>query len=203
MRIPAIATLLILAALAAAADEPAAIAPAEVERTVAAMFRNAPAELQPRLLQDETQQLCSQFHDDPPEDVAEQITATERSAITYPADGTLLGDWRRGAGIAEAGGGGQFSDDPGKPNGGNCYACHEMATAEVAYGTLGPSLKGYGRRRNFEAKAVRAAYARIFDAQSVHACSSMPRFGYHKFLTIEQIKDLTAYLMSPDSPVNN
>ena len=30
----------------------------------------------------------------------------------------------------------------------------------------------------------------------------MPRFGTNKILTIEQIKDVVALLMSPDSPVN-
>ena len=30
----------------------------------------------------------------------------------------------------------------------------------------------------------------------------MPRMGANKFLTIEQIKDLVAYVMSPESPVN-
>jgi sulfur-oxidizing protein SoxX len=30
----------------------------------------------------------------------------------------------------------------------------------------------------------------------------MPRFGYHEFLSEQQIKDVVAYLMSPDSPVN-
>jgi sulfur-oxidizing protein SoxX len=30
----------------------------------------------------------------------------------------------------------------------------------------------------------------------------MPRFGTNNVLTIDQIKDLTALLMSPDSPVN-
>ena len=30
----------------------------------------------------------------------------------------------------------------------------------------------------------------------------MPRFGTNKILTIEQIKDLVALLMSADSPVN-
>ena len=40
-------------------------------------------------------------------------------------------------------------------------------------------------------------------AQSVLPCSSMPRFGAHKFLTEQQIKDVTAYLFDPASPVNN
>jgi sulfur-oxidizing protein SoxX len=30
----------------------------------------------------------------------------------------------------------------------------------------------------------------------------MPRFGANKILTIEQIKDIVALLMSTDSPVN-
>jgi sulfur-oxidizing protein SoxX len=30
----------------------------------------------------------------------------------------------------------------------------------------------------------------------------MPRFGHQGFLSVDQIKDVTAYLMSPDSPVN-
>jgi L-cysteine S-thiosulfotransferase len=33
-------------------------------------------------------------------------------------------------------------------------------------------------------------------------CSNMPRFGYHKFLSEQQIKDVTAYLFDPQSPVN-
>jgi hypothetical protein len=30
----------------------------------------------------------------------------------------------------------------------------------------------------------------------------MPRLGASKFLTVDQIRDLVAYVMSPDSPVN-
>jgi sulfur-oxidizing protein SoxX len=30
----------------------------------------------------------------------------------------------------------------------------------------------------------------------------MPRFGYHKFLSEEQIKDVVALLFAKDSPVN-
>ena len=69
-------------------------------------------------------------------------------------------------------------------------------------GTLGPSLKGYGAARASDAAAVRAVYDRIYDSQAVLACSQMPRFGAAKFLSIEQIKDLVAYVVSPDSPVN-
>ena len=115
----------------------------------------------------------------------------------------MIGDWKKGEKIAQNGRGGQFSDEPGTERGGNCYACHQMATAEVSYGTLGPSLTGYGKTRKFNAAETKAAYAKIYNAQSVLPCSNMPRFGFHKFLSVEQIKDLTAYLMSPDSPATN
>jgi sulfur-oxidizing protein SoxX len=42
----------------------------------------------------------------------------------------------------------------------------------------------------------------VFNAQAVMPCSQMPRFGYHKFLTEKQMKDVVAYIFSPDSPVN-
>ena len=64
-----------------------------------------------------------------------------------------------------------------------------------------PSLKGYGAARASDAAAVRAVYDKIYDS-AVLACSQMPRFGAAKFLSIEQIKDLVAYVVSPDSPVN-
>ena len=77
---------------------------------------------------------------------------TERlDAVVLPGDGEYLGDWERGAEVAGNGRGLQSSDDPTQPNGGNCYACHQLAPDEVAYGTLGPSLTGYGARGQSEA----------------------------------------------------
>jgi L-cysteine S-thiosulfotransferase len=199
-RIAIIAVALLPLAPPAKADE--GIAPGAVEAAVAGMFRNAGPEWQSRVVQDETQKVCSQFRNNPPAAEAEKIVAREKASLVLPADGNVLGDWKKGEAIAEMGSGGQFSDDPTKPNGGNCYACHQMAAAEVAFGTLGPSLQGYGRTRNFTPEAARAAYAKIYNSQSVVACSNMPRFGHNRFLTAEQIQDVTAYLMSPDSPVN-
>jgi hypothetical protein len=49
---------------------------------------------------------------------------------------------------------------------------------------------------------AKLVYARVFNSQSAQPCSLMPRFGYHKVLTEKQIRDVLAYLMSPDSPVN-
>jgi sulfur-oxidizing protein SoxX len=97
----------------------------------------------------------------------------------------------------------RFTDyPPRRANGGNCYACHQLTKKEVSYGTLGPSLSQYGKLRDFKPEAVKAAYEKIYNSQAVLACSNMPRFGANKVLTIEQIKDAVALLMSPDSPLN-
>ena len=52
-----------------------------------------------------------------------------------------------------------------------------------------------------EAEA-KAAYEKIYNSHAAFPCSLMPRLGANKVLTIEQIKDIVALLMSPDSPVN-
>ena len=74
--------------------------------------------------------------------------------------------------------------------------------AEISFGTLGPSLLGYGRAKDFSPAAQKELYERIYNPQSALACSNMPRFGHNKFLTVDQIKDLVALLMDPNSPVN-
>ncbi len=69
--------------------------------------------------------------------------------MVYPGDGNLIGDWKNGEKLAQSGYGGRFTDtDKTRENGGNCYACHQLAASEIAYGTLGPSLLGYGKARN-------------------------------------------------------
>jgi sulfur-oxidizing protein SoxX len=81
-----------------------------------------------RLDQDDTQRLCSQAAGKtPPKDVAERIEKQNLATIRYPADGTLIGDWKNGERIAQDGRGKQYSDDPAGPVGGNCYACHQLA----------------------------------------------------------------------------
>ena len=192
------AALLAIAAPAAAEDKPKP----NVETYFKTMFKKLPDGWESRIVQDETQRVCSETRNAPSQAEFDTIKARELATIVYPADGNVMGDWKKGEKIAQNGRGGQFSDDPDTERGGNCYACHQMAKAELSYGTLGPSLTGYGKARNFEPAEVRQAYAKIYNAQSVLPCSNMPRFGYHKFLSIEQISDVTAYLMSPESPVN-
>ena len=93
------------------------------------------------------------------------------------------------------------SDDPAQPNGGNCYACHQLAPNEVAYGTLGPSLTGYGARGQSEAM-LQYTWTKLWDTHAYNLCSHMPRFGAQSILTEQQLKDVMAYLLDPASPVN-
>jgi len=156
-----------------------------------------------RLDQDEVQKLCSGHDPAQPVDkaVAERIEKSQQATIRYP-QGSLLGDWKNGEKIAQSGVGKQYSDDPTAVAGGNCYACHQLAKAELAYGTIGPSLYNFGKLRGFTPETQRYAYAKVYNAEAFSACSNMPRFGYHGILTEQQIKDVVALLMDPESPVN-
>ena len=180
-----------------------AVDPALVEKAVERSWATAAPEWKARLAQDETQRQCSQYRNSPPKAVAEAILAREKASIAYPDDGKLMGDWKKGEKLAESGYGGRFTDIPPKQaNGGNCYACHQLAKAQVSYGTLGPSLLEYGKIRKFADADVKAVYERIYNPHAAIACANMPRLGASKFLSIEQIRDLVAYVMSPESPVN-
>jgi sulfur-oxidizing protein SoxX len=152
--------------------------------------------------QDEVQRVCSEHRDAPPAAVAQPMMSRQRAEIAYPASGRLMGDWREGKKIAEDTGGMRFGDKPGQPHGGNCYACHQLARAEIAYGTLGPSLLGYGKTRGTAEAAQRITYERIYNAHAFVACSAMPRFGHNGVLTPEQIAHLVALLLDPASEVN-
>ena len=172
--------------------------------TIKASFReNGQAKLD-RLDQDDAQRLCS---NPPPATLskadAARIEKANLDAIKYPADGRMMGDWQQGERIAQTGVGKQFSDDPKVPAGGNCYACHQLSKAEISFGTIGPSLYNYGKLRGgASAELQRYTYGRIFNPQAYSACSNMPRFGHNGILTEQQIKDVTALLLDPQSPVN-
>ena len=156
-----------------------------------------------RLDQDDVQKLCSGHDPQRPLDkaIAERIERSQLATIRYP-QGSLVGDWKSGEKIAQSGVGKQYSDDPKAVAGGNCYACHELGKAELAYGTIGPSLYHFGKTRGFTPEMQRYVYAKVYNPEAFSACSSMPRFGYHGILTEQQIKDVVALLMDPDSPVN-
>jgi sulfur-oxidizing protein SoxX len=204
MKIIVVASLSLgLSAAPAFAQQKPAIDPARADAVIKSSFPTAPADWQSRLVPDETMRQCSAHHNKPPRAVADEIQKREKANIAYPADGKLMGDWQKGEQLAQSGYGLRFSDyPPRRANGGNCYACHQLTAKEVSYGTLGPSLLNYGKLRNFGEAETKAAYEKIYNSQAALACSNMPRFGANKVLTIEQIKDAVALLMSPDSPVN-
>lgn len=184
-----------------AQDRPAAD-PAKVDALIRAMFTRVSPEWQARAQLDETQRACTERRNQVSAAEADAIQARERTAVVMPPDGNFLGDWRKGFQVANNGRGFQFSDRPGSPAGGNCYACHQMDPKEVSYGTLGPSLAGYGRDRNYDPGVIRDTFIKIYNSQAVVACSNMPRFGSQKVLTMDQIKDVMAYLFDRQSPVN-
>ena len=154
------------------------------------------------LQQDEPQRLRTLYRDAPPPEVAQTIVQASRESMRYPASGTLLGDWKRGKAIAEDPGGMRFGDLAIKPNGGNCYACHQIEPKEAVFGTVGPSLRAYGVLRGASESVQRVTYQRIYNPQAFTACATMPRFGHNGILTPEQIANLVAYLLDPASPVN-
>jgi sulfur-oxidizing protein SoxX len=176
---------------------------AKANATLKESFKSAGQAGLDRLDQDDTQRACSALAGKtPPREIAAKIQAANVATIRYPADGKLLGDWKNGEKIAQEGRGKQFSDDPKGPVGANCYACHQLAKAELSFGTIGPSLYQYGKSHGNSAEVQRYTYGKIFNSEAFIACSNMPRFGYKGILTEQQIKDVTALLLDPASPVN-
>jgi sulfur-oxidizing protein SoxX len=201
MRMTAIALLALTLATPALAQQKAD--PARADAAIKSAFPTAPPDWSSRLVGDETMQQCSAARNSPAKAAADAIQKREQASIAYPTDNNLIGDWKKGEVLAQSGYGLRFTDYPARQvNGGNCYACHQLTTAEVSYGTLGPSLREYGKLRDYKPEAVKATYEKIYNSHAALACSTMPRFGTNKILTIEQIKDAVALLMSPDSPVN-
>jgi sulfur-oxidizing protein SoxX len=156
-----------------------------------------------RLDQDETQAMCSQYATAaPPKEVAARIEKANLALIKPPADGKYLGDWKRGEQVAQRGTGFQFSDTKETPVGANCYACHQLTRQEISFGTIGPSLYNFGKIRGFTPQMQQYAWGKVYNAHAYSACSNMPRFGTQGILTEQQIKDIVALLMDPQSPVN-
>ncbi len=155
-----------------------------------------------RLNQDELQAACSNANNMAGDAAAmEALRKAAEASVVYPADGNYIGDWKNGNAIAANGKGLQWNDDPSEPNGGNCYACHQLDPNEVAYGTLGPSLTNYGMRGQSE-MMLKYTWAKIYNPHVYNVCSHMPRFGSQKILTEQQLKDIMALLLDPNSPVN-
>jgi sulfur-oxidizing protein SoxX len=194
---------LMVLATPAAAQQANKVDVATVEAALKAAFPSAPADWAPRLSPDETLKECTASDNTAKGSLFSEIQKREKAKIVYPPDGNLMGDWKKGEALAQSGYGLRFTDYPARrANGGNCYGCHQLTKKEVSYGTIGPSLLAYGKNHDYGADAVKAVYEKIYDSQAANPCSNMPRFGVNHVLTIEQIKDAVALLMSPESPVN-
>jgi sulfur-oxidizing protein SoxX len=182
---------------------------AKVEKLVAGSFKPGEGQDMSRLIQDETQKVCSATRNNPSAKEVDAINARERGNIKYPDDNKLMGDWKSGEKLVKGGFGMRIgSIEPDKVekqkggNGGNCYACHALDPKEVAAGNIGPSLTGYGTLRGASDDIVKYTYDKLYNAQATVACSSMPRMGHNGILTPVQVADITAYLVSPESPLN-
>jgi sulfur-oxidizing protein SoxX len=154
-----------------------------------------------RLEPDAVQQACNLSGNEPPEAVAKSMEAAQFASIPFPA-GNLVGDWKSGQRIAQSGRGLQWNDGPKDVAGGSCYNCHQLSAAEPSFGTIGPSLNGFGKLRGNSADMQKYAYGRIYNSKAYNLCSQMPRLGHSGTLSEQQIKDLVGYLLDPASPVN-
>jgi L-cysteine S-thiosulfotransferase len=175
--------------------------PVDVQKVMQRDFHARGQAAMDRVVQDGLQRVCTESRDNPPAGVARALEADQMKTIAFP-EGNLAGDWKRGEGIAQNGRGLQWTDKPGAPAGGSCYNCHQLSGAELSYGTIGPSLRGFGKARGNGPEVQRYVYGKIYNAKAYNACSQMPRLGYSGTLTEEQIKDLVGLLLDPASPVN-
>jgi sulfur-oxidizing protein SoxX len=160
-----------------------------------------------RQTQDALQKACSGVRRDSIDPAtAAQVMTLARESIVKPEGGVKLGDWNAGAQLARSGFGfrvGHNTDDhSSREPGGNCYACHQLDPNEIAFGTLGPSLTGYGKARGTSDAILNYAYEVVYSPHAYFPCTHMPRFGANGVLSQQQIADVLAYLLDPASPVN-
>jgi sulfur-oxidizing protein SoxX len=155
-----------------------------------------------RLNEDAVQAVCNRSGNNPPKEIGQRLEKDQLEAVKYPADGKLMGSWKEGEKIAQSGRGFTWTDKPGLPVGGNCYNCHQIAPQETSFGTLGPSLYQFGKTRGNGPDMQKYVYGKIFNAKAYNLCSQMPRFGHAGALNEQQIRDLVALLLDPESSVN-
>ena len=161
---------------------------------------------------DETLKLCNEADvSGKPLDsaTAKRIEEANLKTVKWPSNGKFLGDWKQGEAIAQSGRGLTWTDTAGGANGGNCYNCHQISKEEISFGTIGPSLYHYGKLRGIADPNSAAAkpiveytWGKLWNAKAYNACSNMPRVGHSGILNEQEIKDVMALLLDPQSPVN-
>lgn len=187
---------------------------AEFAAMLKSSFRDQGIATVDRLDQDPAQSACSSPKP-PPAEVASRIEAQALAAIRWPAGGRYIGDWKAGEKLAQSGRGMTWTDKSTatKGNGGMCYNCHQLTRQEISFGTIGPSLYNYGKLRGVRsvtdpaavaasASVIQYTWGKLWNSKAYSACSNMPRFGHMRLLDEDQIRDLMALLLDPDSPVN-
>ena len=182
----------------------------QAQAMIQASFREQGIAKLDRLDQDLGQKACSS--DQPPADaVARQIEAAALATIQWPAGGRYIGDWREGEKLAQSGRGMTWTDasTAAGANGAQCYNCHQIGPQELSFGTIGPSLRHYGRLRGVKdladpasAAIVQYTWGKLWNSKAYAACSNMPRFGHARLLNEDQIRHVMALLLDPKSPVN-
>jgi sulfur-oxidizing protein SoxX len=203
----------IAAAVAGCASRPGS---AELEQitaaTVKASFRDEGPVKVVRLVQDDANRECSAAQVEgralAPER-AKAIEAANLKTVKWPSDGKFIGDWKAGEQIAQNGRGLTWTDDAKVSIGGNCYNCHQITKEEISFGTIGPSLYQYGKMRGVTDPNSPAAkpiveytWGKIWNSRAYNACSNMPRAGHGGILNEQQVKNVVALLLDPQSPVN-
>ena len=143
---------------------PAAFADPRMEEVLKRDFHARGQAGMERVVQDGVQRVCTESRDQPPAELAAALEADQMKTIAFPA-GSLLGDWKRGERLAQSGQGLTWNDKPGNA-GGSCYNCHELSPQEASFGTIGPSLRGFGRTRGSGADIQRYVYGKIYNAKA-------------------------------------
>jgi len=179
-----ITLLLILLGLASGQTGPSYITP-ELQRLIQAGGQNYSNTL---LRQAPDQALCSIHRNRLPADVLGPFIEAQRQTIKYPADGKLMGDWKKGEAIYNT------------LARGNCFSCHVGSPLNIG-GNVGPSLEKYGQRGTSEA-VQKYTYEVIYNTWAYFPCTVMYRFGHGGLLKPEEIAHVVAYLLDPASDFN-
>lgn len=194
----------LLAGCASAPDE--ATTREIAEKMVRESFTAPAPQLLKRLDQDRAQQICSKIGDAKlTQEEAAEVVKISRASFKYPASGKLVGNWKTGEKLAHDGAGDRIQRgrlEKRKENGGLCQNCHALAPGEINVGNVGPALTHYGVQRGNSEPIAKLTYERIYNGWAYAPCSNMPRLGATGHLTPEQITHLVAYLIDPQSPIN-
>jgi sulfur-oxidizing protein SoxX len=151
--------------------------------------------------------LCGQYRDNPPaQDAAQQLEKANQATIRYPVEGKLIGDWKEGEKLAAVGTGGHIGfiqpDPPGPCVAATVTPATSWRRRKWPTARSVRACSTMARLRGNSDDIVKYTYDKIYNSNAFTACTNMPRFGLHSWLTPEQITHIVAFLLDPESPVN-